>query len=453
MPQSFNNKKNKGFTKTIALFYFLIVLIGAFLLYTNFAQNQNVTLSFVDALFLSTSSFSDTGLTPVNFNDTFNIYGQIIIVILMQVGAIGIMSVKVLLFVIIGRKINTSDRMLIHTEQGQTGFAGMVKFIKSSIILLFIVQIFFTIVTTIHMIYFYDYNFLESLWFSYFHVTSAITNSGIDLLDNSLTSFAHDYAFQIYMMILIVFGGVGFGVLVDIKHYLNKRKENKKHLFSLFSKISLTTYFIVSLVGLVLIMIIDFNYIFIESNGVDGFFYTLFHVISSRSAGYSTTDITSFSQGSQLVLAILMFIGAAPASTGGGIRTTTAALIVLYLYSYAHNKKDVEAFKRRISPQTVTKAFVSFIIAIFMVVISLITIVSLEKDLSMLAVFFEVCSAFGTTGLSTGITAQLSFFSKIIIIFLMIIGQIGIVNSLMLLGKNMEKENKVRYPEENIAIG
>ncbi|MDR3214833.1 MAG: TrkH family potassium uptake protein [Bacilli bacterium] len=448
-------KKNRSisYRRRIGIGYLSVIMIGCLLLFLPISHNNQDFIKFIDAFFVSASAFSITGLTTVNISETFNSFGHVIILILIQIGAIGIMSVKVLVLMLINKKITTTDRMMIYTEHKQTSTSGMVVLIKDAIMIMFIIQILFTLIVSIHMILFYNYDLLKALWFSYFHMTAALTNAGFDLTGNSFFSFSNDYLFQIYFMIVIIIGGLGFPVLIDIKRYFLSKKSKSVFHFSLFSKLSLVTYFVVLVIGLLLVLVTDYHYFFNEVGGIKGFFMALFQVVSSRSSGLATVNINSLNPATQFTLTILMFIGAAPASTGGGIRTTTLAIIVLYLYHYASNKKDVVAFNRTIPKITIFNAFVSICVAMFMVNGASLLILFLNAQLNLQSIVFEVCSAFGTTGLSLGITSQLDTVGKVIIALLMMIGQIGITNTLLIFARNKEDDDLIRYPEENIAIG
>ncbi|MDH6603028.1 Trk-type K+ transport system membrane component [Bacilli bacterium PM5-9] len=446
------NKKIK-FKRNVAYGYIFMILLGGFLLFLPITHANFKGVSMIDAFFVSASAFTDTGLTPIKIADTFNGFGHLIILALIQIGGIGLMTMKAVLFLLVNRKISTSDRMMIYTEQKQTDPNGMVKLIKDAVLIMVSFQFIFTIIICIHMVVNYNYGFLDGLWFSYFHTTAAITNAGFDLTGSSLMPFANDYLFQTYIMFLIVVGGLGFPVLVDIKRFLIAKRNKDVFRFSLFSKISLFTYFVVGIVGFISILILDSKFIFIENEGLKGIYYALFQTISSRSGGLSTMNLNEFSTGTKMVLTALMFIGAAPASTGGGIRTTTLALIFLYLKTYASNKTDVEAFNRRIPQKTIFDAYVSICVAVFMVFAASLFIISFNTKLPIMPIIFEVSSAFGTTGLSLGITPFLDSISKIIIAVLMVIGQLGITNAMIILAKNKEDSNLIRLPEENIAIG
>ncbi|MDR3214832.1 MAG: TrkH family potassium uptake protein [Bacilli bacterium] len=446
------SSKNK-FRKKISYFYLIIVLIGSFLLFSPLTSKNGEIISFIDAFFISASAFSDTGLSPIITVDTINNFGQLIILILVQVGGMGVMTFKIILLLIVGKKINTTDRMLIFTEQNLTNHTGLVRLIKEVFIIIFACELLFSLIIGLHMMFFYHYDCLKALWFGFFHAISAINNAGFDLTGNSFINFSNDYLFQGYIMILIIIGGLGFPILLDIKKFIIA-KINKDHFkFSLFSRISIYTYFVITIIAFILICLVDYQNLFINNNYLKGIFYSLFHVISARNAGFVTTDLSQFSQASQLIIAILMFIGAAPASTGGGIRTTTFALIFLFLKTNLFNKNDIEAYNRRIPKQTVYAAFITFSYAIFLVTLATFVVVVFDPQSRLIEAFFEVCSAFGTTGLTLDFTQDLNTVSKLVIALVMVIGQIGIANSLLLFTKDRDYTNNIRLPEENITIG
>lgn len=451
----FERKENRKLRhrRNISYSYLLMIILGAFLLFLPITSKDGYNVSFIDAFFVSASAFSDTGLSPIVTADAFNNLGQLIIITLIAFGGIGLMSVKVGLFIIVGKKINTTDRMLIFTEQNQTKSGGMVKLIIDSLKVVIAFTLIFALIIAIHVMVNYDYNLPSSLWFGLFHSISSINNAGFDLTGQSLIPFAEDYLFQTYTMILIIVGGVGFPVLVDIKNSIKAHKKGTPYRFSLFTKISLITYFAISIVGFILIMICDSHFIFVENTGPKGIFYALFQVISARNAGFATVSLTNFSESSQIVLAILMFIGAAPASTGGGIRTTTFAVVLLFLKSFANNRAEVTVFNRRIPRATIFNTFVTFTVAIFLCFIATFLVITLDVRSDLLAVIFEVCSAFGTTGLTLDYTPYLNWLSKIVIASMMIIGQIGIANVMIIFSKNHEKKDQIRVPEEDITIG
>lgn len=445
--------KPLGFKKSISRSYLLFIFLGTIMLFSPLTTKDGMNISVIDSLFMATSAFSDTGLSVVSSIEYFNFFGQLVILFLIQAGGTGIMALKVMIFIAIRKKINMSDRMLISTEQNQNGVGGMVKLIKYSLMVIFSFQLFFTCLLTIHMLIFYNMEFLESLWFSFFHTISAINNAGFDITGNSFLDYSTDYLLQIYILILVIIGGIGFPVIMDVKLFLEHRKRKESFRFSLFTKISVATYFIVTLIGLIAVLVIDRQFLLIDTNPIEGIFYALFQVISTRNAGFATIDLNEFSRASQLVFSSLMFIGAAPASTGGGIRTTTFAVIILFLLATSQNKKDINIFNRRLPEKTVLNAFITFSVAVFLVLIAIIIIVALEDDVLHIAIMFEVISAFGTTGLSLGVTSSLGSISKLVLIIVMIVGQIGIGSTLVMFTSSLNDESEIRFPEENITIG
>ncbi|WP_423362831.1 TrkH family potassium uptake protein [Mycoplasma sp. P36-A1] len=455
-----NENKGLGFKKRISLLYLAIIALGTLILYLPISTGQQ-DISFIDALFVSASAFSDTGLSPVPTATTFNMLGQITILILVYLGGIGIMSVKSIIFVIIGRKITSSDRKMISTEQGQGNKSGMVKMIKLSVQTILFFQLLFTLIMGLHMIIFYDYSILDGLWFGLFHSITSINNAGFDLTGNSMVMFQEDYLFQIYIMILIVIGGLGFPILVDINNYVqikiyNMNKENKKKKrfrFTVFSKLSFATYVIITIVGFILLLVFDYDFFVMDNPGLKGIFLNLFQVISARNAGFATFDLTDIGSASQLVLAALMFIGAAPASTGGGIRTTTFALIFLYILNFANNRDYVEVFSRRIKTESIYSAFVTMTIASLLCCVSAIVIVGSNQNYLLTPVIFEIASAFGTTGLTLNFTPELNLVSKLCITMCMIIGQMGITNAVILFARQTSGVDLVKSPEEDVLVG
>lgn len=447
-------RQNKNITlrKGIARQYFFAILIGTFLLSLGITQKQGAQISYVDAFFTAASAFTDTGITTLDVSKSYNTFGHVVILILLQLGAIGLMSVKAIFFIAINRKITTTDRMSLAAEHKQTVLNNMVGILKRAIIILVMIQFIFTIVMAAHMLVVYKYNLGNALWFSYFHCTAALTNGGFDLTGNYLNDFSGDYLFQIYVMFLIVCGGLGFPIIVEIDDWIKSKAKKRYYHFSLFAKLSLITYFVTTIIGFILLTITDFSLLY-DDGVVKGFFYTMFHTISSRSSGLSTIPLNDFSQSGKQVLMILMFIGAAPASAGGGIRTTTLAIAVLYIRHFATSKSDVDVFNRRIPTTTIFNSFVTITVALFMVVIASLFISIVNPQFLFNDILFEVVSSFGTTGLSLGVSAQLDAFGKIVMALIMMLGQLGITNFLVIISKNKEVENLVRLPEENVTIG
>lgn len=472
--------------------YFLATLTGAIMLILPISIQDGQDVSFIDAIFTSASAFSDTGLTTTPTVTTWTEFGQFIIAILILVGGIGFFALKFYFINIVFRKaISLTSRNTLEKERGSNNIGELKKTLKTSITFLFISIIIATFILWI-IFYFEEGNFiwtngdgqiqdfqkynpkgdvLKSFKFAVFHSISAINNAGFDIISNSsLHPYYGSYSIQIVFIILLVIGGVGFPVLYDIVQYvINKIKRRTDFNFSLFTKISCITYVIVFVFGLFFTLLFEIG----SSNGIwnnenagnysQKMMCIFFHVFSTRNAGFTTLDtsIVKFTNPTLIVFCILMFIGSAPSSTAGGIRTTTLAVIYLTIWNKLRGIKNIRVFKRTINKET---AFSSF--AVLSVSISIVLLVSLisstsfnnmwgslpYNDFTFADIFFETCSAFGTTGLSTGVTPYLNIVSKIFIILTMFIGQLGISSTLLVWRKN-NKKDKHSYIEEDILIG
>lgn len=267
-----------------------------------------------------------------------------------------------------------------------------------------------------------------------------------------MISYHNNYFIQIVIMLLIVVGSIGFPVLIEVKDYLlAKREERKRMRFSLFTKVTTLTFFVLIIVGAIVIFLLDFAAYFSDKQLVESFFYALFQSVTTKSAGLATLDVSLLTEENQLFMSLLMFIGASPSSSGGGIRTTTLALVIIFMITYIRGGKSVRLFKREIYEEDLVKAVTVTLMAIIMILISVFIILVIEP-FSLNQVLFEVTSAFGTTGLSLGITPELSHTSKIILMILMFIGRVGIITFLFIFNSN-RAEPKYRYPKEKMIIG
>lgn len=451
MKNNLNNKyKNLSPFQIMSLFYIISISISIFLLSLPFTTKPGVELSFIDALFTAVSAISVTGLTVVSIPDTFNTIGIFILLCIIQVGGIGIMTLATFIWNLLGKSVGLRDRRLIMVEQNQTNLSGLIYLLKHIFYIILFIELVGTIVLGIYYLHYYP-NWQEAFYQAFFASISATTNAGFDITGESLIPFKNDYFVQIVTMILIVSGAIGFPVLVEIKHFFISLKNKKRFKFSLFAKVTTTTFFILMILGTILIWILEYNHTFSIMSFKESFFYSLFLSVTTRSAGLTTIDITQFNDYTLLVISIFMFIGASPNSVGGGIRTTTIAIIFLAILSFARGRKSIKVFHREIDPLDVFKSFIVLTVGIFLCSTAVI-ILSITENFSLINIILEVCSAFGTTGLSTGITPELGLISKIILMILMFIGRIGILTFLFLI-KRDTREDDFNYPIEKINIG
>ncbi|NNU89818.1 TrkH family potassium uptake protein [Anoxybacillus sp. CHMUD] len=433
----------------IVLFYFLAVCISTFLLWLPFFHQPGVKLSFVDALFTAVSAISVTGLTVVSTADTFNVPGIFVLAFILQFGGIGIMALGTFIWLMFGKKIGFRERQLIMTDQNRSTFAGLVKLMKEILTLIITIEIIGAIVLGIYFLRYFP-SWEEAFFQGFFASVSATTNAGFDITGQSLIPFANDYFVQTIHMVLLILGAIGFPVLIEVKEFLFHRQK-QQYRFSLFTKLTTVTFFLLVLFGTWAILLIEWNRFFVNKTWHEALFYALFQSISSRNGGLATMNVAEFSEPTLLVLSALMFIGASPSSVGGGIRTTTFAIMVLTIFFYAKGKNSIKVFQREIHHEDILKSFIVFGTA-FILCFLAIVLLSFSESFTMIEIVFEVCSAFGTTGLSMGITSELSTFGKLVITALMFIGRIGILSFLFLIRGNNQKET-YHYPKERIIIG
>lgn len=423
-----------------------IILGGALLLMTPLASRDGSNLGFIDALFTATSAVCVTGLVVVDTGTYFSVFGQMVVLALIQVGGLGVMTVATLVAVLSGKKINLKERLLIQEATNQLDLAGVVR------LTLYIIRatLFIELLggTILAVRWFQDFG-TQGIYFGYWHAVSAFCNAGFDLFGEfrSITGYVNDFTVNSAIAALIVVGGIGFPVVADLWNC------RQSHRFSLHTKIVLMTTLVLIILGACLIFVAEYsNDKTLGALPLEGkVLASGFQSITTRTAGYNTLDIGALREGTLFAMVFLMFIGASPSSMGGGVKTTTAAILFISLVGSITGKKDPQAFERQIPQQTVYKAFT--IVTISVMLISLVTLaMSFTEQVPLFSLLFEVTSAFGTVGLSTGITPKLSDCGKVLITLTMFAGRVGTLTLLMALALRPRKE-RLKYPEGKIIIG
>nr|WP_078434604.1 TrkH family potassium uptake protein [Metabacillus halosaccharovorans] len=432
----------------IVAYYFLAVSVSVLLLSLPVAHKPGVEFAFIDRLFTAVSAVSVTGLTTVSTAETFSVPGIFILAFVLQFGGIGIMTLGTFVWLIMGKKIGLKERQLIMADQNQVNLSGIVNLIRQIIVLILLIEFLGGLILGTYFLKYYP-TWQEAYLHGFFTSISATTNGGFDITGQSMIPFAHDYFIQFITMILIVLGAIGFPVLIEVKDFLFNK--NKRHRFTLFTKLTTITFFALILFGTIAIYILEYSHFFKGKEWHETFFYSLFQSTATRSGGLATMDVSLFTETTILILCALMFIGASPSSVGGGIRTTTFALNLLFLFHFARGHKSIKIFKRELHEADLNKSVVVTMMA-FLICFTSVVILSITEPFPFVSILFEVCSAFGTTGLSIGITPELSIIGKIIIMILMFIGRIGILTFLYLLGTKEKKDN-FHYPKERVIIG
>lgn len=437
----------------ITAYYFLSITISVGLLYLPGVNQKGVEVSFIDTVFTAVTAVSVTGLTVVDLSQTYSVFGYFVIMIIMQFGGIGIMALGTFFWMLLGKKIGLKSRKLIMVDHNQYALSGLVQLVKEIIKLMILIEVIGMLILGFHFLKYYP-SWEEAFLHGLFASVSATTNGGLDITGSSMIPYAHDYFVQFITIVLISLGAIGFPVLIEVKAFLLKRKwENSlPYRFSLFTKVTTVTYAFLLVFGTIIILVMEFQHFFKGLSWHESFFYALFQSATTRSGGLATMDVSEFTLPTLLIMSIMMFIGASPSSVGGGIRTTTFALNILFMWNFAKGNKHVKIFRREVHQDDILKSLVITILATLLCFIAVVLISITNTHLSLISIIFEVCSAFGTTGLSMGITADLSHTGKIVIMILMFVGRIGLTSFLYIIGGKEEKPH-YHYPKERIIIG
>lgn len=420
--------------RLIAIGFASVIIIGALILMMPISIRKGVNVSFIDALFTSTSAVCVTGLISIDVADHFSVFGRFIVALLIQIGGLGVTCIGVSLILMTRGKVGFKARRLIKESWNVSGYSGLVRLVKYVLKITLIFELLGMILSFI--VFKKNYPFFEALGISAFHSIAAFNNSGFDILGGlqNLTSYTNDWLLNIVTSMLIFFGGIGFLVMIDI----NKKRCFKK--LTLHSKAVIATSVVLIVLGTILLK-------YTENISWLGAF---FQSVSSRTAGFSTYNLGNFSDAGLFVLIILMFIGASPGSTGGGIKTSTVFVIANVIKSVITHDHCI-AFRRKINDNIIKQAFVVTVLSIVVVIISTFSLSIIESQFSFIQLLFESTSAFGTVGLSTGITPELTELSKFILIITMYIGRLGAM-TIVSLGAYKEPKTAV-YSSEDIAIG
>ena len=421
-------------TRLIAVSFILFILFGALLLSLPFSANETVNVSFVDALFTSTSAVCVTGLIAIDAYDNFNSIGQAIIALLIQVGGLGVTSIGVGLVLISGKYMDLKKRALVREAWNFNTFSGIAKLVKAVLCMTLCFELVGAFLS--FLVFSKDYPFTRALGISVFHSIAAFNNSGFDILGGfqNLTGYADNILLNLTTCMLIIFGGLGFLVILDVI------KKRSFHKLSLHSKVVISTSIILLAVGTILLY-------FTEDISLLGAF---FFSTSARTAGFSTYNVGEFTTAGLFILTILMFIGASPGSTGGGIKTSTFFVMVQTLRAAITNQ-HCQSFRRKIPSEVIIKAFIITGLSLILVCIGTVILCIMEPQYTFIQNLFEVVSAFGTVGLSTGITPDLGDDSKLLLTLIMYIGRVGPLTIASLWFT--KDRSAVHHVEEMVSIG
>ena len=442
-------KKKVSRIQIIAGGFFAVILIGSLLLMLPFASRDGQVTNYVDALFTATSATCVTGLVPFDTYSHWSVFGQLVILFMIQLGGIGFMTVITMATLFMRHKIGLQNRMLIMESAGTITLSGIGHLVKRIIAGTAIVE---TVGAAILATQFVpEFGVVRGIYYSFFHAISAFCNAGFDLMGylepgSSLILFNNNAVVLLTLSLLVIIGGIGFFVWDDIIVCKADFKNYKMH-----TKLVLVVSAVITVVPFVLFFFFEYDCAFKGMNLPDKFLNAFFQSVTPRTAGFSSIDMSTLSEPGSIVTIVLMFIGGSPGSTAGGVKTTTVAVILLSTIAYLQEDNDVTVFKKRIEDKMVRRASSIAFIYFSMIFASSLALSWIEP-IGIREVLFEVVSAVATVGLSMNVTATLSSASKVILIVLMYAGRIGALSFIMLLTKR-NKTAILKRPAGKIMIG
>ncbi len=435
----------------LAIGFFLLILVGTTLLNLPIASIDGNSVGFIDALFTSASAVCVTGLIVVNTAAHWTFFGKLIILILIQIGGLGFMTMATLVALVLGRKITLKNRLILQEELNNLTLSGVVKLTKYVLYSTFLIEAVGAVILSFRFVP--DFGFFKGIWFAIFHSISAFCNAGFDLIGNSMESYAGSFLVIMTMSILVVIGGIGFSVFINLSQIIRMKKPLSR--LSLHTKLTLVITGGLLIVGFLFIYLVEFTNpeTLGSMTGIEKILSAIFQSVVPRTAGFNSIPMGSLRDASTFFIILLMFIGGSPGSTAGGIKTTTIGVVFLTIRSYIQGKEDVEIYKRRIPQRAINKAITIFMLGLSVCIVSTL-LLSITEQASFIDVLFETVSAYATVGLSRGITADLTIFGRLLIIGNMFFGRLGPLTIAFALAERSKKRKGIyHFAEENINVG
>lgn len=447
--------KKANTTQIIMLSFVVVILLGSLLLYLPISAAEGVTVSYEDALFTATTATCVTGLVTIPTFSTWSVFGQAVILLLIQVGGLGVITVMAGLMVLLNRRIGMGDRLLLQDAFNLNSMSGLVRFVKRVVKGTFIIE---GIGALLYMTVFVPDFGPRGVWISVFTAVSAFCNAGIDLLGSvSLADYAFDPVINAVTCALIVMGGLGFIVWWDIMRVIKLRRKQGRRMFrnlTLHSKIAITATLALIIVGAVLVFIFEHNN---PATMKDLSLWqktelSLFQSITARTAGFFTLPQENLSAPTAVVCLVLMFIGGSPVGTAGGIKTVTAAVLIMTAVASLRGKESIELFGRRLKTQAVSKAVAVTCMSFFIMLVSTVALSAVCGG-DVLDILYETVSATATVGLTRGVTPVLNTAGKLIITATMYLGRVGPISLASAFVLKREGEELIQNPTEEISVG
>lgn len=445
-------------TRIIVLGFLIGIFLGAFLLWLPISSKAGQDISFVDALFVATTSLCVTGLTPVVMAEQWNYFGQLVVIFLMQFGGLGVITFTTTVLMMLGKRITLKERMLIQDSYNLDSISGVVKLTKRIIKGTLFVEACGAVLYA--FVFVPQYGILDGIWKSIFHSVSAFCNAGLDTVSsNSFIVYQTNVIINVATMLLIVFGGLGFPVWWDVLDVIKRARKKEILWRDSFQKLNVHSKLVLVMTtalvfgGGLLILLFEYHNPATIGNLSFGnkVMASLFESVTLRTAGFQTIAQENMTEASTLLAIILMFIGGSPSGTAGGVKTVTMIILILSMLAAVKGTDEVRAFHRKISDNYVRRA-VAVIVVFFVTLMAITMALTITEDGSLVDILFEATSAMATVGLTRGFTGSLTMAGKLIIILAMYLGRVGPIS--MALAFNAKKyEGKKTYAEGKVIIG
>ncbi|MBO8164439.1 MAG: Trk family potassium uptake protein [Brevibacillus sp.] len=441
-----------GFTfnppQVLVIGFAVIIVIGAVLLRLPIATQDGQGLAWLDAFFTATSATCVTGLVVVDTGTTFSLFGQLVILSLIQVGGLGFMTFATLYALVIGKRVSLKERLLLQESLNQVSIEGVVRLVKLLIVFTAIIELAGGLLLAVR--FSYDMPLAQAIYYGLFHSISNFNNAGFDLMGEfrSFTAYVDDPLINIVLYLLIVSGGLGFIVMAELYDYRFRRR------LSMHTKVVLTTTASLLALGTVVIFLLEYhNPKTLQPLSMSGkLLASLYQSVTPRTAGSNTLNIADMHHSTIFFIMFLMFIGASPGSTGGGIKTTTFATLMGAVWSQVKGREDVVFFRQRIMPHMVAKSLTVIVSSLFLLAVTTMVLTITEGQKDFLMILFEATSATSTVGLSLGLTPELTPWGRMMLIVTMFAGRVGPLTIAFALAQRKRKEY-FRYPQGKIMIG
>lgn len=436
--------------KNVPLFlgmsFLVVILIGATLLSLPIASVDGNSVGFVNSFFTASSATAVTGLVVANTATQWTMFGKVVIITLIQIGGLGTITLFSIATVLLGRKISLQQRLLVKEQLNITSMSGIVKWVIYVTKITFLIEFTGALLLSFSLIP--KYGFITGVWYSIFHAISAFCNAGFDLFGDSIVSYSGDIYINMIICGLVIMGGLGFLVYMDIYNSRNFRN------LKMHSKVVISVSALLLIIGTVATLLIEYNNSL--SIGDFGFGHkvlaSFFQSTVTRTAGFNSIDIGQVHDATAIIYILLMFIGGSPASTAGGLKTTTFAVMIFSTIGMVRGEHDIVIFNRKIDKEVILRALAITIVCISLVITVTMAVAIIEHDrFEFLDILFESVSAFGTVGMTRGITPHLSDISKIILGFTMFIGRVG--PTTIAVGLMKTKPSSIKYASGKILVG